>query len=83
MKYGGDYYTGSLDEVFLNIYRLVLNLTVSEGCTKAMEDSILDGLTMVELMEKELLFSLTVLTMKENFTKIVHMVKTVNINPIK
>ena len=83
MKYGGDYYTGSLDEVYLNIFRLVSNLTASEGCTKVMEDSILGGSIMVKLMEKELLFSLTVLTMKENFTKIVHMVKTVNINRIK
>ena len=83
MKYGGDYYTGSLDEVYLNIFRLVSNLTASEGCTKVMEDSILGGSIMVKLMEKELLFSLTVLTMRESFMKTVPMVKTANINLIK
>ena len=83
MKYGGDYYTGSLDEVYLNIFRLVSNLTGSEGCTKVMEDSILGGSIMVKLMEKELLFSLTVLTMRESFMKTVPMVKTANTNLIK
>lgn len=80
MKYGGDYYIGSLDDVKFEIFRTESDPTVSEECTNKMEVFISDGLIMEKLMEEVPLFFLTVPFMKDSFMKIVPMEKMVNTN---
>ena len=70
MRYGGDYYTGSLDDVDFKICRTETSLTVLEGCTNKMVEFTWVGSIMVVLMEKEPLFFLTELFMRDSSMKI-------------
>ena len=82
MKYGGDTYVGSLEEVYFKISSPVLNLTVLEECTNKTEDSMSDGLITEKPTEEELSFSLTVPSTRESFTKTLHMEIMASINPM-
>ena len=82
MKYGGDTYVGSLEEVQFQIFSPVLNLTVLEECTNKTEDSMSDGLITEKPTEEELSSSLTVPFTRESFTKTQHMDKMASINPM-
>ena len=70
MRYGGDYYTGSLDDVDFKICRTETSLTVLEECTNKMVEFTWVGSIMVVLMEKEPLFFLTELFMRDSSMKI-------------
>ena len=80
MRYGGDYYTGSLDEVDFKICRTETSLTVLEGCTNKMVEFIWVGSIMVVLMEKEPLFFLTELFMRDSSMKIKLILNTESTN---
>ena len=83
MKYGDDYYTGSLDDVDFKICRTGTSLTVLEECTNKTVESTWVGSITEELMEKEPLFFLTELFMRDSSMKIRLTVSTESTSPMR